>query len=109
MPDQHTYIVVLVTAKDEQEAQAIAQALLKDKLVACVNILPGVKSFFWWDGKIDKAEEVMLVLKTRKALFKEVEVKVRSVHSYQTPEIIAIPIIAGNDDYLNWINDATHH
>ena len=101
------YCVVLVTAKDVDEAQRIADKLLKEKLVACANIVKDVKSLFWWEGKIDVAQEVMLVLKTRRALFAKLAKTVKMVHSYNVPEIIALPIISGYNPYLKWINDST--
>lgn len=98
------YIIVLVTAKDKKEAEKIAQGLLKAKLIACANIITGAQSLFWWQGKIDKAQEVIMVLKTKKSLFKEVSAKVKSLHSYETPEIIALPIVNGSKDYLKWLD-----
>ncbi len=98
------HIVVLVTAKDTKQAQKIANGLLQDRLVACVNIVAGVRSMFWWRGKVDSSKEALLVLKTKKALFKKVAAKVKALHSYQVPEIIALPIAAGSGDYLKWIN-----
>lgn len=106
MVEHHPYIVVLVTAKDSDEAKKIAQGLLNDKLVACANIVDKIHSIFWWQGKIDSADEVLLVLKSRRDFFNKVASKVKSLHSYDTPEIIAIPIIAGNEDYLNWIDSS---
>jgi len=100
------YIVVLVTAKDKKEAIKIAQGLLEAKLIACANIIGGIQSLFWWQGKIDSSKEVLLVLKTKKTLFKKVSVKVRSLHSYQTPEIIALPIVNGSEDYLRWVSSS---
>jgi len=99
-------IIVLVTAKDKKEAIKITNGLLEAKLIACANIIDGVQSFFWWQGKIDSSKEVLLLLKTKKILFKKLLVKVKSLHSYQTPEIIALPIIDGSKDYLNWINSS---
>ena len=101
-----TYIVVLVTAKDKKEATKIAKGLLEAKLIACANIIDGVQSLFWWQGKIDSSKEVLLVLKTKKTLFKKLSEKVKSLHSYQTPEIIALPIINGSEDYLKWIDSS---
>ena len=98
------YIVIFVTTKDVKQAQKIADGLLKDKLVACANIITGVKSLFWWEGKIDSSKEALLVLKTKKTLFNKVATKVKLLHSYQTPEIIALPIAAGSKDYLKWIS-----
>jgi len=100
------YIVILVTAKDKKEAEKIAQGLLVAKLIACANIIEGVQSLFWWQGKIDSSKEVLLILKTKKILFKKVMAKVKSLHSYQTPEIIALPIVAGSEDYLSWIHSS---
>jgi periplasmic divalent cation tolerance protein len=98
------YIVIFVTAKDKKEASTMAKGLLEVKLIACANILDGVQSLFWWQGKIDSSKEVLLILKTKNNLFKKVVSKVKSLHSYQKPEIIALPIINGSEDYLNWIN-----
>lgn len=101
------HIVVLVTASSKEEANKIAQGLLEEKLAACVNILEGLESRFWWQGKIDSAKEALLIIKTRKALFNKLAKKVKSLHSYTVPEIIAFPIISGSKAYLDWINDCT--
>ena len=98
------YIVILITAKDKTEATQIARGLLKAKLIACANIIEGVQSLFWWQGKIDRSQEVLLILKTKKVLFKKISAKVKSLHSYQTPEIIALPVVAGHEDYLGWVS-----
>ena len=100
------YIVVLVTAKDKKEAEKIARGLLEAKLIACANIVGGLQSLFWWQGKIDSSKEVLLILKTKKILFKKVLNQVKSLHSYQTPEIIALPIVHGSEDYLSWMKKA---
>ena len=100
------YIVVLITAKDKKEAAKMAQGLLEAKLIACANIVADVQSLFWWQGKIDSSKEILLILKTKKILFKRVVAKVKSLHSYQTPEIIALPIIAGSEDYLKWLSSS---
>jgi periplasmic divalent cation tolerance protein len=104
---KNIYIIILVTAKDRKEAEKIARGLLEAKLIACANIVEGVKSLFWWQGKIDSSNEALLVLKTKKILFKKVLIKVKSLHSYQTPEIIALPIINGSEDYLKWVDLST--
>ena len=101
------YIVVFVTASNKKEAEHIAREVIKTKLAACVNIITNVQSLFWWQGKIDSAKEALLVIKTRKALFHKLIKKVKSLHSYEVPEIIALPIIAGNTKYLEWINEST--
>ncbi len=100
------YIVVFVTAKDKQEAEKISRGLLEAKLIACANILEGVHSLYWWQGKIDSSQEALLVLKTKTSLFKKVQAKVKALHSYQTPEIIALPLADGSPDYLRWIDSS---
>ena len=101
------YCVILITAKDAQEAQRIANRLLEEKLIACANIIKDVQSFFWWEGKIDQAKEVMLVIKTKRSLFARVAKAVKKAHSYNVPEIIALPIVAGYNPYLQWISAST--
>lgn len=100
------YIVVLVTAKNKKEAEKISRGLLEAKLIACANIIDGVHSLFWWQGNIDSSREVVLVLKTKMILFKKIMAKVKSLHSYQTPEVIALPVINGSKDYLGWIHSS---
>lgn len=100
------YIVVLVTAKDKKQAQKISAGLIKAKLAACVNIVDKVESIFFWAGKIDQAKESLLVIKSRKEKLPKIIKLVRFLHSYEVPEIIAIPIIAGDKPYLRWIDAA---
>jgi len=99
-------LVVLITTKDKAEAKKIIDFLLMNKLIACANIIDSVSSLFWWNDKIDKASEVLIVAKTKKTKFKRIIKEVKSLHSYDVPEIIALPIIDGNPDYLKWINDS---
>lgn len=101
------HIVILVTAKDEAQAQRIAGKLVAEKLVACANIVPGVQSIFHWKGKVDRAREVLLVLKSRRRHFPSIVKTVKAMHSYDVPEVIALPIIEGNKDYLNWLTEST--
>lgn len=101
----NAYSVILVTAKNKTEARRIAKSLLQKKLIACANIVDGVESWFSWDSKIMSQQEVMLVIKTRSALFKKVAARIKELHSYTTPEIIALPLIKGDGGYLKWIND----
>jgi periplasmic divalent cation tolerance protein len=100
------YIVVLVTAKDKKEAQTISSGLIKARLAACVNIIDKVNSIFFWAGKVDWAQESLLVIKSKKEKLPKIIKLVRSLHSYKVPEIIAIPIIAGDKPYLRWIDAA---
>jgi periplasmic divalent cation tolerance protein len=98
-------IVIFVTTGSEEEAYKIAGLLLTKRKVACVNIVPRVDSSFWWQGELDSARESLLIIKTRASLLPEVIELVKSVHSYEVPEIIALPIIGGNEDYLKWVDD----
>jgi len=97
------YIIILVTAKDKQEAEKITQSLLKERLIACANIVNPVTSFFYWSGKIDKAEECLIVMKSRRDLFAQVAEHVKGLHSYEVPEILALPIVEGSTAYLDWM------
>jgi periplasmic divalent cation tolerance protein len=97
-------IVIFVTTSTEQEAHKIAELLLGKRKAACVNIVPRVDSSFWWQGKLDSARESLLIIKTRASLLPEIIELVKSAHSYEVPEIIALPIIGGNEDYLRWID-----
>ena len=101
------YIVILATAMNTEEANKIAKKLVDDKLVACVNMVENVSSVFRWEGKVDEAKEVLMILKSRKDLFEKIAETIKSLHSYSVPEIIALPIIDGNQDYLNWIKEST--
>jgi periplasmic divalent cation tolerance protein len=96
-------VVILVTTATDEEAHEVANALLKERKAACVNILPKISSLFWWQDKLNSAQESLLIVKTKASLLKEIIELVRAVHSYEVPEIIALPIIGGNPDYLAWI------
>jgi len=101
------FVLILVTAADSAEAELISQTLVEKKLIACCNIVNPVFSIFHWKGKIDRETEVLLILKSVKNHFEQIANEVQKLHSYETPEIIAIPIIAGSEDYLNWIKNET--
>ena len=98
-------VVIFITTGTEAEAHKIAELLLGQKKAACVNIVPRVESSFWWQGKLDSAWESLLIIKTKASLLTEIIELVKSVHSYEVPEIIAFPIIGGSEDYLKWIDD----
>ncbi len=99
-------IVALITTSSEEEARKIAELLVNEKKAACVSIVPGVDSVFWWEDKLDSARESLLLVKTRASLFPEIVELVKRMHSYEVPEIIALPIIAGSEDYLKWLDIA---
>ena len=100
------YIVVMVTAP-EKEAPGLARALVEERLVACVNLLREIRSVYWWKGKIEDEPEVLCIMKTRSALFEALRNRVRELHSYEVPEIVALPILAGSEPYLDWIGENT--
>ena len=100
------YIVVFVTAP-EDEAPELARTLVEERLVACVNIVPGLRSLYWWKGKVEDEPEVLCIMKTRSNLFEPLRDRVRELHSYEVEEIIALPIQAGNAPYLDWIKENT--
>ncbi len=103
---QNTYIIILVTAANKQEAENIAQHLLKEKLIACANIIGPVTSHFHWAVKIEKSEEFLMLMKTRKELFEKVSEIVHEIHSYEVPEILALPVVAGSKTYLDWLSNS---
>ena len=101
------YVVVLITCQGMEEGRLIAAALLKERLAACVNIIEGAESHFWWAGKLHEANEALLMVKTKKSLLRELIKKVKSAHQYENPEIIAIPVIGGSKEYMKWIDEET--
>lgn len=103
-----SYIVVFMTVSDEKEATKIIHSLLKDRLIACANIVGPVASLFWWKGKIDKANEFLVIMKSRKNLFKQLSERVKELHSYEVPEVIALPVIEGLPSYLNWLGTSLY-
>ena len=100
------YIVVFITAGSAEEAQRISKILLERKKAACVNIIDKVNSHFWWEGKLDSAQENLLIAKTKDSLLSDIINLVKEAHGYSVPEIIALPIVGGNQDYLEWIEQS---
>ena len=107
MTDDSGKVVVFVTASSEEEAEKIASLLLEQRKAACVSVVPRVSSRFWWQGRLDSAQESLLIIKTRAALVPELTDIVKKAHSYSVPEIVALPIVAGNPDYLDWLDRET--
>ena len=97
-------VVIFITTGTDEEAQVVSKALLNNRLAACVNTVPNINSLFWWHDKLDSAQESLLIVKSKASLLNEIVRLVKEVHSYETPEIVALPIIGGNPDYLNWID-----
>eukprot|EP00238_Polyblepharides_amylifera_P000320 CAMPEP_0196574184 /NCGR_PEP_ID=MMETSP1081-20130531/3954_1 /TAXON_ID=36882 /ORGANISM="Pyramimonas amylifera, Strain CCMP720" /LENGTH=111 /DNA_ID=CAMNT_0041892131 /DNA_START=191 /DNA_END=526 /DNA_ORIENTATION=+ len=98
---------VYVTVPDKETGKKIASALLESRLAACVNIIPGVESMYWWDGAVQTDSELLLMIKTRQALVSDLAAKVQEVHPYDTPEVIAVPITSGSAEYIRWLVEST--
>ena len=96
-------IVVFCTAPSEEVAEQLARALLEARCVACVNLVPGVRSMYRWQGVVEDTREVQLLIKTQRERFADVKRVIREVHPFDVPEIIALPVVAGSADYLAWI------
>lgn len=101
-------IVVFMTAASVEEATRLAEMLVGSHLAACVQILPEIESVYRWQGKIERQAEVLLLIKTTRAKFDDLEREVRALHSYDTPEIVAVPIVIGSAPYLEWLSKATN-
>lgn len=100
-------IVVLITVPSPDVGAKIARALVEERLAACVNLVPGITSTYRWEGEVQVETEALLVVKTGRGLFDALAVRVRSLHPYTVPEIIALPLVAGHQPYLAWIADST--
>ena len=100
-------VVVLVTCGSEEEAVKIAHSLVEERLAACVNLISPVRSIYRWEGKIWDEKEWILIIKTQKKRFEELEKKVKSLHSYSVPEIIGLPVVEGASSYLKWLEEMT--
>lgn len=105
--DASDCLVVLVTVGSPAEGERIADALVTEALAACVNIVGPIRSVYRWEGQVQRDEELLLIIKTRAGLFAQLDTRVRALHSYQTPEVVALPITAGSQAYLDWLRGAT--
>jgi len=103
---KNRYIVVFVTSSSALEAKKMSRAVLGKKLAACASMLKGLDSSYWWRGKIEHSREVLIIMKTTQSLFNKLAAEIKKNHSYEVPEIIALPIIAGSADYLKWIDES---
>jgi len=100
-------LILFVTAPNSDEAGRIAEALVGERLAACVNIISGIESIYRWEGNVARDKEVLLIIKTTDARYGEIEQRVKELHSYATPEVIAYRIERGSEDYLNWLRNST--
>ncbi len=98
------YLLIYCTCPDQAMAERIAEALVADRLAACVNIVPGITSIYRWQGEIQHDSELLLLIKTRGERYPALEARIRELHSYEVPEIIAVPIQRGSESYLAWLD-----
>ena len=106
-PVSSEFVLVLVTVPDSEIAHRISNVLVGEKLAACVNIVPGIRSVYAWKGEICNEGELQCLIKTRRSLFAVVRGRVKDLHPYQVPEIVALPLVEGNAEYLEWLRDNT--
>lgn len=107
MPASARHCVVLVTVPDRDTARAIARAALGERLCACAQVVPGLESHYWWEGRLEASEELLVVFKTRRALLPALERAVARLHPYKVPQFVAVPVAAGSKAYLGWIDAET--
>jgi periplasmic divalent cation tolerance protein len=96
-------IVVLSTCASEAEAEKLARALVSAELAACVNVVPQIRSFYRWKGALETSGEFLLLIKTSRSLFDALKIELEKLHPYEVPEVIALPIVGGSENYLNWL------
>ena len=99
------YIQVVTAIEKREDAEKIAKALVEKRLAACVQILGPIVSTYWWKGTIERAEEWLCIIKSKKNLYEELEKSIKEIHPYETPEIFALPVVAGSKDYLKWLSN----
>jgi periplasmic divalent cation tolerance protein len=107
MSDAGDFAVVLITAASAEQAAAIARPLVGERLAACVNIVPGVRSIYRWEGRVQDDAEILLIAKTRRALVARLASRVKELHGYSVPETIALPLVGGSESYLAWLEAET--
>ena len=101
------FIIVFITAPNEKEAASISRTIVEERLVACVNIIPSVRSIYRWQGRVEDEQEVLMIVKTKKSLFERLQERVKELHSYEVPEIIGLPLVEGSKEYLDWLGQET--
>jgi len=102
------HVVVFITTGSVDEAQRIARILVKERVAACVNMVSPVQSVYRWQGRVQEDQEVLLIVKTAAEMLEKLATRVKQLHSCEVPEIIALPIVAGAEDYLHWMDEQTH-
>lgn len=100
------FVIIFITCGSKKEADRIVDSLLRKRLIACANMISGVESRFRWKGKLDKAKEILVILKAKEKQFCEIEKEVKRIHGYEVPEIIAASVAAGSKEYLEWLSDS---
>ena len=103
----HGIVVVLVTCPSQKVGERLAHALVRERLAACVNVIPGLTSIYRWEGKICRDAEALLVIKTRRTRLAALTRRVKALHPYSVPEVIALPLAGGSISYLSWVHDST--
>ena len=101
-------IIVFVTCESKEQAESIAQTVVGEKLAACVNVFPGIRSCYVWKERLTWSDEVLMMIKTTRAKFDELQGRIKAVHGYDVPEFLVLPIVAGSPRYLAWLDDCLH-
>ncbi|HOJ43034.1 MAG TPA: divalent-cation tolerance protein CutA [Syntrophorhabdaceae bacterium] len=101
------YLQIYTTSDKIEVAETISERLINERLAACVQVLGPIKSIYWWQGKIETSNEWICIIKSKKGLYKQIEDTIKSLHHYDVPEIIAVPIVMGSEDYLKWVRHET--
>jgi periplasmic divalent cation tolerance protein len=104
---RESYVMVIITTSNQEEAEKIGKTLVEEKLAACAKIIPSIKSLFFWKGEFNNISESIIFLNTRGDLFEKLKERVHELHSYEVPEVIALPILAGSSEFLVWIKENT--
>jgi periplasmic divalent cation tolerance protein len=102
-------LIILVTVRNEESGLNISKELVKERLIACSNIIPNIRSVFLWEGKIQDSDECLLIMKTHSSKYKALEESIRKLHTYDTPEILALRVDSGNDKYIKWVMNSLGH
>lgn len=101
------FAVILTTVPSEEVGLRVARTLVEERLCACANLVPGVRSIYTWQGKVEDDREILVVLKTRRDLFEKVDARIRALHPYEVPEVVMLPVEAGSERYLAWVGEVT--